>query len=113
MRRAARAQPGRSSPARPAARAQPRPPPAPMLATPVAGPFSREGWLFELKYDGVRALASIASDEMRIVGRSGPDETGRYPELRPRGRFVRAPDAAPDGELVDADARGASSSDGP
>ena len=106
MRRAARAQPGRSSPARPAARAQPRPAPAPMLATPVAGPFSREGWLFELKYDGVRALASIAGDEMRIVGRSGRDETGRYPELRSLVRFVRARDAVLDGEIVALDERG-------
>src|SRR5450631_763674 len=31
--------------------------PAPMLATAVDHAFSREGWMFELKWDGVRAVA--------------------------------------------------------
>src|SRR5207253_567466 len=79
-----------SSAGRAPVRAELKPPPAPMLATPVADAFSRTGWLFELKYDGVRALASLAGDELRIVGRSGRDETARYPELRAMVRSVRA-----------------------
>ena len=50
-----------------------------MLATPVDRPFTREGWLFELKWDGVRAMASVAGDAIRITGRRGRDETARYP----------------------------------
>ena len=106
MRRAARERAGASGAAPPAARAQPHPPPAPMLATPVDGPFSRDGWLFELKYDGVRALTSIAGDEIRIVGRSGRDETARYPELRSLVRSARAQQAILDGEIVVLDERG-------
>ena len=34
-----------------------------MLATAEARPFSRAGWLFEIKYDGVRVLASRRGGE--------------------------------------------------
>ncbi|MBV8196322.1 MAG: hypothetical protein JOY80_12450, partial [Candidatus Dormibacteraeota bacterium] len=45
---------------------EPPNPPAPMLATAIEEPFSREGWLFELKYDGVRAMASFAGPSLKI-----------------------------------------------
>ena len=62
--------------------AEPAQAPPPMLATPMDHPFSREGWLFELKYDGIRAMVSVAGDQVRITGRRGGDETGRYPEAQ-------------------------------
>ena len=74
--------------------------PAPMLATSVGRPFTREGWLFELKWDGVRALAAIDGDELLIKGRSGRDETSRYPELSALRRALRGHRAIVDGEIV-------------
>ncbi len=71
-----------------------------MLATPVDQPFTREGWLFELKWDGVRALASVAEGKVRLVGRSGRDETARYPELAVLGRALHGHSAVVDGEIV-------------
>ncbi len=69
----------------------------PMLATP-ATPFDAEDYLFEVKWDGVRALASLDEGHWRLWGRTGSDYTGRYPELAvlrrlPAGTVV-------DGELV-------------
>ena len=81
-------------------------PPSPMLATSVDRPFSREGWLFELKYDGVRALASFAGSTVKVVGRSGRDETQRYPELAALPNVMHAHDGIVDGEIVAFDDEG-------
>ncbi|MBV9526195.1 MAG: non-homologous end-joining DNA ligase [Candidatus Dormibacteraeota bacterium] len=83
--------------------------PKPMLATPVDHPFSADGWLFELKYDGVRAMVATANGEVRVVGRSGRDETARYPELRAIAAGLRARDAVIDGEIVVFDEQGLTS----
>ena len=89
------------------ARAEPPPPPPqPMLATPVSDPFSAEGWIFELKYDGVRALASMSGGAVKLVGRNGRDETSRYPELQGLAPAVHAKDAIIDGEIVVLDDQG-------
>ena len=69
----------------------------PMLAT-SAVPFDSEAYLFEVKWDGVRALAAIEAGRWRLWGRAATDYTARYPELAvlqrlPRGTLV-------DGELV-------------
>jgi bifunctional non-homologous end joining protein LigD len=80
--------------------------PSPMLATPVDEPFSRDGWLFELKYDGIRAMVSVAGDLIRITGRRGGDETPRYPEAAAIRAGIRAGQAIVDGELVVLDADG-------
>ena len=80
--------------------------PAPMLATPIEKPFSREGWIFELKYDGIRAMVSVAGNEVRITGRRGGDETSRYPEAQAIRAGIRARQAIVDGELTVLDAEG-------
>ena len=80
--------------------------PSPMLATPVDKPFSRDGWLFELKYDGIRAMVTVAGDLIRITGRRGGDETARYPEAAAIRSGIRAGQAIVDGELVVLDADG-------
>jgi len=80
--------------------------PRPMLAVTVDDPFVREGWLFELKYDGVRAMVAIGGGQMSIVGRSGRSETARYPELSALPRSVSARQAVIDGEIVVLDDRG-------
>lgn len=74
--------------------------PAPMLATSVDRPFSREGWLFELKWDGVRAVAGVSGDSLMVAARSGRDETSRYPELASLRDALRGHRAIVDGEIV-------------
>jgi bifunctional non-homologous end joining protein LigD len=107
LRRAARERPAAA--ARTAPSAAPKKPPPPMLATLVKEPFSEEGWLCELKYDGVRALASIEGGALLLVGRKGRDETARYPELGAIPRGVKARQAILDGEIVVFDERGLTS----
>ena len=80
--------------------------PPPMLATPMDHPFSKDGWLFELKYDGIRAMVTVAGDLVRITGRRGGDETARYPEAQAIRAGIRANQAIVDGELVVLDADG-------
>jgi bifunctional non-homologous end joining protein LigD len=52
-----------------------------MLATLGDRPPSGEGWLFEIKFDGVRVLAERRGAEVELYGRSGQLITGRYPDL--------------------------------
>jgi bifunctional non-homologous end joining protein LigD len=103
LRRAAR-------PSRPPAVARkPVPSYKPMLATKWEKPFSRDGWLFEIKYDGVRALITVDNGSVSVTGRSGRDETARYPEAQRIPRFLRAKSAVLDAEVVSLDADGRSS----
>ncbi|HKV07809.1 MAG TPA: DNA ligase D [Thermoanaerobaculia bacterium] len=44
-------------------------------------PFSRAGWIFELKYDGFRMLAAGGAGEARLSYRSGMVATHIFPEL--------------------------------
>src|SRR5437762_741119 len=53
----------------------------PMLATLVEQPFSDPNWLFEIKWDGVRAMAWIADGALTLRSRNNIDITARYPEL--------------------------------
>ncbi|MGH7609390.1 MAG: DNA ligase D [Candidatus Dormibacteria bacterium] len=82
---------------------------APMLATLAQAPFSRSGWLFELKYDGVRALLRWSGGQVSLQGRSGRDESERYPELRAAGGSLGLADCLLDGEIVALDPQGAPS----
>ena len=75
----------------------------PMLAVP-AEPFDSPAYSFEVKWNGVRALAAVESAGWRLWGRARAEYTVRYPEsdvLRrlPAGTLV-------DGELVAFDANG-------
>lgn len=53
----------------------------PMLAETADEPFSRPGWLFELKYDGFRLLIDKRLDTVRLRYRSGLDSTRAFPEI--------------------------------
>jgi len=52
-----------------------------MLLTEIARPFSREGWTFELKYDGWRCLAETRDGDVRLQSRRGFDLTRRWPAV--------------------------------
>jgi bifunctional non-homologous end joining protein LigD len=78
----------------------------PMLATSIEHPFDGEDWLFEIKWDGYRAVAFIEGEKVRLVSRNQNDLTPRYPELRELPKFVDANDAILDGEVVALDEQG-------
>jgi bifunctional non-homologous end joining protein LigD len=78
----------------------------PMLASVGEGAFSDPNWLFEIKWDGVRALAWIENGALRLRSRNNVDITTRYPELAPLAGAVTAREAILDGEIVALDARG-------
>jgi bifunctional non-homologous end joining protein LigD len=78
----------------------------PMLATLADRPFSDPNWLFEIKWDGVRALARIKNGDLTLLARAGGDITKRYPELASLPEALAAQEAILDGEIVALDARG-------
>ena len=76
------------------------PPPAdPMLATLTAEAFDDPEWVFEPKWDGIRAIA-VCGEETRLVSRNHKDITVAYPELHDLHDQVVALDAMLDGEIV-------------
>jgi bifunctional non-homologous end joining protein LigD len=77
-----------------------------MLATPAATPPAGAGWLFEIKYDGVRVLAVRRNREIELVGRSGRLTTALYPEIARAGLAVPVDDFVIDGEIIALDASG-------
>jgi bifunctional non-homologous end joining protein LigD len=65
----------------------------PMLATRWQAPFDDEGWWFEVKWDGYRAIVGSTGGEVRARSRRGLDLLGPFPEL--------AQLDIPDGVVVD------------
>jgi bifunctional non-homologous end joining protein LigD len=81
----------------------------PMLAESIEQPFDGPDWLFEIKWDGYRAIAFIENGKVRLVSRNQNDLTARYPELRDMPQFVKAKNAILDGEVVALDEQGRAS----
>ncbi|MCU0272590.1 MAG: non-homologous end-joining DNA ligase [Acidimicrobiales bacterium] len=77
-----------------------------MLATRAVLPDPPRGWSFEVKWDGVRVLATVADGCVRLRSRNGNDVTGRYPELADLGGFLEGRAVVLDGEVVAVDAAG-------
>jgi bifunctional non-homologous end joining protein LigD len=71
----------------------------PMLAELRDAPFSGEGWLFELKYDGYRMLARRDGSRAVLRYRSGDDATTLFPEIAKAIEMLPV-DALLDGEVV-------------
>src|SRR5882762_750592 len=80
----------------------------PMLATLADHPFSDPNWLFEIKWDGIRALARIENGALALRSRTGVDIAKRYPELASLPNALAARKAILDGEIVALDAQGRS-----
>jgi hypothetical protein len=77
----------------------------PLLRVPE--PFDDPAWIFELKFDGFRALAFIEDGACRLVSRKG--HTLRFPALTDAlARDLKVRDAILDGEIVCLDAQGRS-----
>jgi bifunctional non-homologous end joining protein LigD len=81
----------------------------PMLATTVEEPFDDPEWLFEIKWDGYRAVAFLAKNKVRLVSRNQNDLTAQYPELHNLSSFIKAETAVLDGEIAALDEHGRSS----
>jgi bifunctional non-homologous end joining protein LigD len=81
----------------------------PMLACEEREAFSRPGWLFEPKYDGVRVLLFKRAQRAELRARSGRDVSQIYPELVRAAVRLPLADFVLDGELVARDAHGRSS----
>ena len=71
-------------------------------------PFSSHNWVYEIKWDGVRAIAQIENGKTTLWARSGRDVTAEYPEFKEMAARFRARDAIIDGEIVTLDAEGRS-----
>jgi ATP-dependent DNA ligase len=71
------------------------PPLLPQLARSRASLPEGDGWAYEPKWDGFRAIAFVDGDEVHLQSRNGKPLTRYFPELRfPAGRYVL------DGEIV-------------
>jgi bifunctional non-homologous end joining protein LigD len=83
-------------------------PVAPMLATLVdATHFGDEnGWAFEMKWDGVRAIAYLAGGRVQLLSRKGRDDTGAYFEVARELAKISLQTAILDGEVVVMDTAG-------
>jgi bifunctional non-homologous end joining protein LigD len=83
---------------------------APMLATPAQEVPRGAGWLFEVKWDGYRAIARIAGAEAALTSRNGNDLTARFPNVaKELVKAVKTPHCVLDGEVCALDDAGRSS----
>jgi bifunctional non-homologous end joining protein LigD len=69
----------------------------PMLARPAHGPFNGDAWYFEIKWDGVRAIAYVDGD-LSLRSRNDLELAGQFPELAELLNL--APHTVLDGEIV-------------
>jgi DNA ligase D-like protein (predicted ligase)/DNA ligase D-like protein (predicted polymerase)/DNA ligase D-like protein (predicted 3'-phosphoesterase) len=77
-----------------------RDPVEPMLARPADEPPDSRDYLYELKWDGIRALISLDEGKITIHGRNRMDITKQFPELLNGEQAFRAASALFDGEIV-------------
>ncbi len=84
----------------------------PMTATEVEKPFTKQGWLFEVKLDGIRVLAIVENRRVKLLSRNAKDITAKFPALVrelaafPHDTFIL------DGEVVIYDEKGVPSFQG-
>lgn len=71
----------------------------PMLATPSEVPFSDEEWVFEIKWDGYRAITEKKGKQIRFYSRNGLTFNELYPEVAHELTKLKK-DCVLDGEIV-------------
>ena len=79
---------------------------SPMLAETRETPFTKEGWLFELKMDGYRIIAAREGGEGQLISRNGHDLTATFPEVARSVSALPYDGLVMDGEVVCHDAAG-------
>jgi bifunctional non-homologous end joining protein LigD len=78
----------------------------PMLARTGTLPSDERAWAYEIKWDGVRAIAYSTPGELRLESRNLKEITNQYPELARLNRALSSHEAILDGEIVAFDERG-------
>ncbi len=79
----------------------------PMLAVSADAPPGGDGWLYEVKWDGYRALGVVRGNEATLVSRTGLDLAGRFPAVvRALPHALRTADCVVDGEVCALDDEG-------
>jgi bifunctional non-homologous end joining protein LigD len=82
----------------------------PMLATLVDEPFDDPEWLFEIKWDGYRAICTVHEDgSMTLLSRNGLDLLKKFPQFDVLASAWNTLPIIVDGELVSLDRQGRSS----
>jgi bifunctional non-homologous end joining protein LigD len=72
----------------------------PMLARTGELPADDGSWAYEMKWDGLRALAYVSDGRARLLSRTGQDITRDYPELAGLGAALGSRQTVLDGEIV-------------
>ena len=75
-----------------------------MLASLAAKPFDEDGWVYEPKLDGIRAVAYISGGEAVLKSRGGLDINARFPAIAKA--LAKNSDMVVDGEIVALDEQG-------
>jgi bifunctional non-homologous end joining protein LigD len=83
---------------------------APMLATLAKELPTGDGWLFEVKWDGFRAIGDLSAGEATLTSRQGNDLTARFSNVaREVAKALKTPDCVIDGEVCALDEEGRAS----
>jgi len=83
---------------------------APMLATLVEDVPRGEDWVFEVKWDGYRAIAYVSGGDVALKSRKGNDLTSRFEVVAKEiSKAIKTPDCVLDGEVCALDENGKSS----
>ena len=77
----------------------------PMLCTLISEPFTKEGWIYEVKWDGYRIMAFKKGGEVTLRSRSGLDYSDRYTVVHNALKKIKG-DFVIDGEIVAFDEHG-------
>jgi bifunctional non-homologous end joining protein LigD len=81
----------------------------PMLATlTTSPPRDANEWVYELKYDGFRAVTALAGGQLAMWSRNEIDLAPRFPKVADALRKLKVPDVVLDGEIVALDEEGRS-----
>ena len=84
---------------KPGKRSRSKNPVKPMLASIAKEPFNDPDWIFEIKWDGYRAIAETGGKEVRFYSRNGIDFRTSFPSIAKALEKIRIP-AILDGEVV-------------
>jgi bifunctional non-homologous end joining protein LigD len=79
----------------------------PMLAILIEKPFNSDEWLFEIKWDGYRAIADIQKDSVLLYSRNDLNFNSKFPEIVESLKKMQIT-AVLDGEIVVLDEQGRS-----
>lgn len=81
----------------------------PMKARLVSEPPAHGDWIYEIKFDGYRAMAFKDGDVVRLFSRNEKDFGKKFPEIVEAVASIKADEAIIDGEIVALDSKGVSS----